>query len=81
MSRKRDLMYKLRFLRLQLEIAQENGYDLMQPRIKSEISRVEGELAEGGGCEAPHDESGRIEAPAHTLENDPRGLSGHDGVA
>jgi hypothetical protein len=51
-------MYKLHILRLQLEIAQENDYDLVQPSIKGEISRIERELTEGRGFELPHDESG-----------------------
>ena len=57
-SRKRDLIYKLHVLRLKLEIAQEKDYDLGQPGIKSEISRVERELVEGGDFEPPLDEGG-----------------------
>jgi hypothetical protein len=53
MSRERELMYKLDILRLQLQIACENGYELVQPRLESEIGRVERELSEARGFKPP----------------------------
>ena len=56
MSRERELMYKLDILRLQLQIARENGYELVQPRLESQIGRVERELSEARGFELPYAE-------------------------
>ena len=53
MSRERELMYKLDFLCLELEVAYENDYEFMQKRIKREMAWVARELVEARDFEPP----------------------------
>jgi hypothetical protein len=56
MKHKRELLDRLDFLRLELEVARENDYDFMQGRIEHEIDRIQRELVEGIDVETPEGE-------------------------